>query len=110
MFRGLHQTQASEKLFTQKYDEIVLIKDIRLVALRDISCPWSGGPMRLHPQRQGDRAVRSLASRRARQTPQMQERLTEELADLLMKELGAKGVAVVIEGTHSCMTSECQQA
>ena len=36
--------------------------------------------------------------------PQMQERLTEELADLLMKELDAKGVAVVIEGTHSCMT------
>ena len=36
--------------------------------------------------------------------PQMQERLTEELADLLMRELDAKGVAVVIEASHSCMT------
>jgi GTP cyclohydrolase I len=36
--------------------------------------------------------------------PQMQERLTEELADLLMRELDAKGVAVVMEATHSCMT------
>ena len=34
----------------------------------------------------------------------MQERLTEELADFLMKELDAKGVAVVIEASHSCMT------
>ena len=34
----------------------------------------------------------------------MQERLTEELAELLMRELDAKGVAVVIEATHSCMT------
>jgi len=34
----------------------------------------------------------------------MQERLTEELADLLMEELAAKGVAVVIEASHSCMT------
>jgi GTP cyclohydrolase I len=36
--------------------------------------------------------------------PQMQERLTEELADLLMRELDAKGVAVVVEASHSCMT------
>ena len=36
--------------------------------------------------------------------PQMQERLTEELAELLMRELDAKGVAVVIEASHSCMT------
>jgi GTP cyclohydrolase I len=36
--------------------------------------------------------------------PQMQELLTEDLADLLMRELDAKGVAVVIEASHSCMT------
>jgi GTP cyclohydrolase I len=45
------------------------------------------------------RVVDVLAKR-----PQMQERLTEELADLLVKELDARGVAVVIEGMHSCMT------
>ena len=36
--------------------------------------------------------------------PQLQERLTQEVADLLMKELSARGVAVVIEASHSCMT------
>ena len=30
--------------------------------------------------------------------------MTETIADLLVDELEAKGVAVVIEATHSCMT------
>jgi GTP cyclohydrolase I len=45
------------------------------------------------------RVIDALARR-----PQLQERLTEELADLLMSELGAKGVAVIMQGSHSCMT------
>ena len=36
--------------------------------------------------------------------PQVQERMTEDLANLLIDELDVKGVAVVIEATHSCMT------
>ncbi|MBT6641982.1 MAG: GTP cyclohydrolase I FolE, partial [Planctomycetaceae bacterium] len=36
--------------------------------------------------------------------PQVQERMTEQIADLLEHELGAKGVAVVIEASHTCMT------
>jgi GTP cyclohydrolase I len=36
--------------------------------------------------------------------PQVQERMTEQIANLLVDELGVKGVAVVIEATHSCMT------
>ena len=30
--------------------------------------------------------------------------MTETIANLLEEELGAKGVAVVIEATHTCMT------
>jgi GTP cyclohydrolase I len=30
--------------------------------------------------------------------------MTEELADLLMNELDAKGVGVILEATHTCMT------
>ncbi len=45
------------------------------------------------------RAVELMARR-----PQVQERMTEELADLLMSELDARGVGVVIEATHTCMT------
>ena len=36
--------------------------------------------------------------------PQVQERMTEEIANLLVEELDAKGVAVVVEATHTCMT------
>ena len=36
--------------------------------------------------------------------PQVQERMTETVADLLEDELDARGVAVVIEATHTCMT------
>ena len=30
--------------------------------------------------------------------------MTEELADLLMEELDARGVGVILEATHTCMT------
>jgi GTP cyclohydrolase IA len=45
------------------------------------------------------RVVDALARR-----PQVQERMTEELADLLTEELAPRGVGVVLEATHTCMT------
>lgn len=36
--------------------------------------------------------------------PQVQERLTSQIADLLAQRLNAKGCAVVIEAVHTCMT------
>jgi len=45
------------------------------------------------------RTVRAFALR-----PQVQERLTEEIADFLEKELEPKGVGVVIEAEHLCMS------
>ena len=35
--------------------------------------------------------------------PQVQERMTEQIADLLIQELDVKGVAVIIEASHTCM-------
>jgi GTP cyclohydrolase I len=109
VFQGLHQDPRVhlKKLFTQKYDEMVLIKDIRVVSF----CEHHLLPIvgRAHVAYIPNGQVIGLSkiprvidvlSRR----PQMQERLTEELAELLMRELDAKGVAVVIEATHSCMT------
>jgi GTP cyclohydrolase I len=109
VFQGLHQDPRVHlrKLFTQKCDEILLIRDIRLVSF----CEHHLLPVIGHAHvayipngkviglSKIPRVVDVLAKR-----PQMQERLTEDVADLLMKELDAKGVAVVIEGTHSCMT------
>jgi GTP cyclohydrolase I len=36
--------------------------------------------------------------------PQLQERMTKQIADLLEEELSPRGVGVVIEAEHSCMT------
>ena len=36
--------------------------------------------------------------------PQLQERLSSEIADSIMKYLDAEGVMVVVEGEHMCMT------
>lgn len=35
--------------------------------------------------------------------PQLQERLTQQIADYIMDKLDAKGVMVVIDATHDCM-------
>jgi GTP cyclohydrolase I len=109
VFAGLHQDPRVhlQKHFTQKYDEIVLIKDIQFESFCEHHLlPFSGKAHvaylpngRVIGLSKIPRVIDVLARR-----PQMQERLTEELADLLMTELDAKGVAVVIEASHSCMT------
>ena len=45
------------------------------------------------------RIVTSFAKR-----PQLQERLTSQIADFLSTHLNAQGVAVIIEAEHLCMT------
>jgi len=46
------------------------------------------------------RVVDVLASR-----PQVQERLTEEIADAIHRGLGARGVLVVLDAVHGCVTT-----
>src|SRR3984957_1407054 len=109
VFAGLHQDPRVhlKKHFTQKYDEMVLIKDIQFESFCEHHLlPFSGKAHvaylpngKVIGLSKIPRVIDVLARR-----PQMQERLTEELADLLMRELDAKGVAVVIEASHSCMT------
>ena len=109
VFQGLHQDPRVHltKLFTQKYDELVLVKDIRFestcehhllpfVGTAHVAYIPNGKVVGLSKI---PRVIDVLSKR-----PQLQERLTEEVADLLMGELGAKGVAVVMEASHSCMT------
>ena len=110
VFAGLHQDPRVhlQKHFTQKYDEMVLIKDIQFESFCEHHLlPFSAWPHvaylpngKVIGLSKIPRVIDVLAKR-----PQMQERLTEDVADLLMKELDAKGVAVVIEASHSCMTS-----
>src|SRR3954447_18839092 len=108
MFAGLHKDprELLQKTFTQKYDEMVLVKDINFDSICEHHLlPFIGKAHiaylpngRLVGLSKLARAVEILSRR-----PQVQERFTEELADLLMEQLDARGVGVVMEATHTCM-------
>ena len=109
LFAGLRQDPRIHlrKAFTEKYDEIVLVKDIDFNSVCEHHLmPFMG---RAHIGYLPDGRVLGL-SKLARlveavaHRPQVQERMTEQIADYLENDLGAKGVAVVVEATHTCMT------
>jgi GTP cyclohydrolase I len=109
LFSGLTQDPRVHlrKFFSEKYDEMVLVRDISFNSMCEHHLlPFSGvahigyipngkvvGLSKLA------RVVEVVSHR-----PQVQERMTEEIADLLIEELEVKGVAVVIEAEHSCMS------
>jgi GTP cyclohydrolase IA len=109
IFSGIHQDPAIHltKVFTQKYDEMVLVKDIRFESTCEHHLLPFIGKAHVAYIPNGKvvglskipRVIDVLSKR-----PQLQERLTEEVADLIMTQLGAKGVAVVMEASHTCMT------
>lgn len=109
LFSGLHSDPREfvRKFFTQKYDEIVLVKDITFNSMCEHHLLPFSGKAHIGYLPSGKviglsklaRVVESVSKR-----PQVQERMTEEIANLLVDELGAKGVAVVVEASHSCMT------
>src|SRR6185295_13113202 len=109
MFAGLKvdPRQHLQKVFTEQYDEVVLVRDISFCSMCEHHLlPFMG---QAHVAYVPDGKVVGL-SKLARvvevvsRRPQVQERMTEDIAQMLVEELGAKGVAVVIEASHSCMT------
>lgn len=109
MFSGLHQDPVKhlQKCFTERYDEMVLVKGIDFESMCEHHLlPFMG---QAHIAYLPDGKIVGL-SKLARiveviaHRPQVQERMTEQLADLVMTELHPKGVAVVLEASHSCMT------
>lgn len=109
MFGGLHEDPRRhlKKFFTQKCDEVVLVRDISFNSMCEHHMlPFMG---KVHVgYLPGDRVVGLSKLARVVESvsrrPQVQERMTEDIADLLVEELHAKGVAVVIEAVHTCIT------
>jgi len=109
IFSGLRQDarEPLRKTFTQKYDEVVLVKDIRFASLCEHHLLPFFGRAHIGYLPNGKivglsklaRVLEAVARR-----PQVQERMTEQVADLLMNELGARGVGLILEATHTCMT------
>jgi GTP cyclohydrolase I len=109
MFSGLHDDPRIhlKKVFTEKYDEVVLVKDITFNSMCEHHMLPFYGKAHIGYVPQGKvlglsklaRVVEVVSKR-----PQVQERMTETIADLMVSELNPKGVAVVVEASHSCMT------
>tara|TARA_B100000315_G_C14588069_1_gene594231 strand:+ start:4128 stop:4682 length:555 start_codon:yes stop_codon:yes gene_type:complete len=96
-----------EVVLEQKHDEIILLKGIPLYSLCEHHLlPFLG---RAHIAYIPDKRITGL-SKIARVVDilarrlQVQERLTTEIASVIMKKLKPKGVMVVIEAEHLCMS------
>lgn len=109
LFSGLHSDPARhlQKCFQEAFDELVLVREISFNSLCEHHLlPFMGvahvGYLpngRIVGLSKLARVVEEVSHR-----PQVQERMTDQIADLLAEELDAKGVVVVIEATHTCMT------
>lgn len=109
MFSGLRKDPSAvlRKTFVEKYEEMVLVKNISFESMCEHHLlPFFGDAHiaylpngRIVGLSKLARLVEILSHR-----PQVQERMTEELADLVMDELNARGVGVVLEAAHTCMS------
>jgi GTP cyclohydrolase IA len=110
MFAGLtvDPDDVLETTFDENHDELVLVKDIPLYSICEHHLvPWHGkAAVGYIPGEDGRitglsklaRVVDLYAKR-----PQVQERLTSQVADAVMRRLEPQGVVVVVEAEHLCM-------
>ena len=111
MFAGLYTDPDTvlDTTFDEQHDELVLVKEIplystcehHLVAFHGVAhvgyIPGHDG--RVTGLSKIARLVDLYAKR-----PQIQERLTAQIADALMRKLDPRGVMVIIEAEHLCMS------
>lgn len=110
VFSGIGQDPADQLdvSFVSNYDELILLKDIPLVSFCEHHLlPFLG---RAHvgyvPNARGQITGLSKLARVvdvAARRPQVQERLTVQIADALTARLEPRGVIVVVEAEHLCM-------
>lgn len=93
-------------LFTEDYSEMIIMKDIDFYSLCEHHMlPFFGKVHMAYLPRGkivGISKMARLVDVFARRL-QVQERMTTQIASLLMEKLGAEGVAVVAEAEHLCM-------
>ncbi len=111
VFAGLHEDPATHLTvrFDADHDEMVMVKDIDLMSLCEHHLvPFMGKAHVAYIP--GDDGRITGLSKLARlvdgfaRRPQVQERLTTQIADTIDEVLSPKGVLVVIEAEHLCMS------
>jgi GTP cyclohydrolase IA len=108
---GIHDDPARhlEVMFEADHDEMIMVRDISFASLcehhlvpfigRAHVAYIPGDDGRITGLSKLARLVDSYAKR-----PQVQERLTSQVADCLVKHLAPRGVLVVIQAEHLCMS------
>lgn len=109
LFSGLSEdpTRHLEIGFAEDYGNVVIVRDIYLASMCEHHLLPFIGKVHLAYVPKGRvvglsklaRVVEGYARR-----PQLQERLTAQIADAMYESLGSRGALVVIEADHSCMT------
>ncbi len=109
LFAGMRVDPRSlfDAVFSEKYEEMVVLRDVSFNSMCEHHLMPFEGKAHIAYLPKGKvlglsklaRVVDVYALR-----PQVQERLTTQIADILMSELDALGVAVVLEAVHTCMT------
>lgn len=110
IFSGIKQDpkRELEVILDQKHDEIILLKNIPLYSICEHHLlPFLGKANIAYIPKGGRvtglsklaRVVDILSKR-----PQVQERLTTQIADIIMAKLKPQGCMVVIEAEHMCMS------
>ncbi|GBE67371.1 GTP cyclohydrolase 1 [Mycobacterium sp. MFM001] len=110
MFAGLYTDPDSvlNTTFDEQHDELVMVKEIPLYSTCEHHLVSFHGVAHVGYIPGDDGRVTGL-SKIARlvdlyaKRPQVQERLTAQIADALMRKLDPRGVIVVIEAEHLCM-------
>ena len=110
VFAGLREepTDVLERTFSEDHQELVLVRDIPIYSTCEHHLVPFFGNVHIGyiPGRNGDVTGLSKLARLAdlyAKRPQVQERLTSQIADALMEKLQAQSVIVVIECEHLCM-------
>ena len=109
LFAGLHldPRRHLHRVFEEKFDELVLVRDISFNSMCEHHLLPFLGKAHLGYLPKGKIVGLSKLARVVEEVsrrPQVQERMTHRIADMLAEELDAKGVIVVLEAEHSCMS------
>ena len=106
---GLDAAQVLAKTFEIDHEEMILVRDIEVYSMCEHHLvPFHGvAHVGYIPAKDGRVTGLSKLARLVEvfaRRPQVQERLTTQVADALVEHVGAQGVIVVVECEHLCMS------
>lgn len=110
MFSGLNEDPKDQftAVFSEVHDEVVLVKDIPFYSMCEHHLVPFYGKAHVAYLPSGDKVTGlsklARAVEVAARRPQLQERLTDQVATALEESLNPRGVFVMVEAEHMCMT------